>query len=175
MKYIRYFLIAILAGAGFSLGIFLIFPYVLPHFSTGDLEPQNAINQTFEQRIDEVESSIGMSCKQLHSETHEFAIKDIGNIIDAGLRGKDWIKEISPDQKRYIDQVSEQLYQCMLLKRPAEQFLQLQWPEFSELQRTYAALKTFSTSYGEGEATAEKLKPHALERMQFHYQNLTRP
>jgi len=175
MKYIRYFLITILVGTGFSLGIFLIFSYVLPHFPIGDLDPQSAINETFEQRIDEVESSIGMSCKQLHSEAHEFAIKDIGNIIDAGLRGKDWIKEISSDQKRYIDQVSEQLFQCMLLKRPAEQHLQLQWPEFSELQRTYASLKTFSTSYGEGEATADKLNPQVLERMQLHYQNLTRP
>ncbi|WP_138440999.1 hypothetical protein [Marinobacter alexandrii] len=175
MKYFRYFLIAILAGAGFSLGILFVFSYALPHFESEYLDPHNATNDMFEERINEVESSIGMSCKQLHREAYEFAIDDIGNIIDAGLQGRDWIKEISPDQKRYIDEVTEQLYQCMLLERPAEQYLQLQWPEFSELQRTYSALKTFSTSYGDGEATAEKLKPQALERMQFHYQNLTRP
>ncbi len=175
MKYIRYFLIAILAGAGFCLGIFFVFSYVLPQFQSGDFDPQNAINDTFEQRINEVESSIGMSCKQLHSEAYEFAIEDIGNIIDAGLQGRDWIKAISPDQKRYIDEVTEKLYKCMLLERPAEQYLELQWPEFSGLERTYSSLKTFSTSYGDGEATAEKLQPQALERMQFHYQNLTRP
>ncbi|SHK26260.1 hypothetical protein SAMN05216369_1256 [Marinobacter antarcticus] len=56
-----------------------------------------------------------MSCKQLHSEAYEFAIEDIGNIIDAGIQGRDWIKEISPVQKRYIDEVTEKHLQMYVV------------------------------------------------------------
>ena len=98
---------------------------------------------------------------------------DIGEIINQGLQGNDWIAIITPQQKEFIGTYENYLYECRNAKYSAEQ-LGLEWPDFQDIKRLFGSLKIYSTSYGSGPASSKNLKAEALDSLRFEYQNVTR-
>lgn len=147
-------------------GALLVLDYGLPFITEYDADSFN------KQEIEIIEKEIDISCLKLHEEAMSFSKSDIGEIINQGLKGNDWVAVITSQQKSYIEENKEKLYQCNRAKYFSDK-LRLEWPDFSELHQLYSALSTFSTTYGEGPATANDLKPEALDRLRFIYLNVT--
>lgn len=166
MKYLKYLFISIIYGLGFTFGCALIIIYGLP------LLREHDTNSFYKDRLIEIESRNGITCKNLFVSTHAFAIKDIGNIINVGINGDDWVAIITTEQKLFIDKSVEPLQDCHNFESDAKK-LGLEWPEFKDLATLYQALKIYSTRYGSNKPSSRNLKPEALDRLQFEYQNLT--
>lgn len=166
MKYLKYGLISLFYGIFFSIGVILVFKYVLPMFYS---QGPHSFN---EKEIAKIEEELGMSCLDLHKEATDFVINDVGEIINQGIQGKDWVAFITPTQKSYIDSTDGKMTKCRLAQFHAEKLL-LDWPDFRDLQKIFGSLKIYSTSYGKGPATSKSLKPSALELLKYDYRNVT--
>ncbi|WP_049723746.1 hypothetical protein [Gilvimarinus polysaccharolyticus] len=166
MKYLRYAFVAFLSGIFFSLGAFVVITYAIPLFLDYDSD------SIYREEIDRVEEKLGKSCIDLHHEVIVFAKNDIGEIINQGLKGGDWIAIITKEQKIFLDEVDEHISECQRAEYSARK-LGYNWPSFDDLQYLYSALKIYSTRYGEGPASSRDLKPEALDRLIFNYQNVT--
>lgn len=166
MKYFQFILKAFLAGAAFTFGAFIVITYIIPLFVDYD------VDSLYRDEIVRVEDEVGQSCLELHSEAVEFAKNDIGEIINQGLKGEDWIAVITHQQKIFIDKAEEALATCMRAEYSARK-LNKDWPEFRDLHLLYSSLKVYATSYGKGPASSRDLKPQALDKLIFDYQNVT--
>ena len=169
MKYLKYIFITLISGVIFGVGFLLALIYILPLFQKHDLQ------KFHKNEIARIENEISISCIDLYNNALTFAEKDIGNIINSGMKGDDWVAMISSDQKSFIDSTEKKILKCNTVQASAEK-LGLNWPvnqrKAFHLHLVYSSLKTFTTRYGDKPASSQDLRPHALEQLMFEYQNL---
>lgn len=169
MKYLKFIILSILSGVLFGVGLFIALIYVLPIFQEFDE------NQFYRSELKEIENEIGMSCSDLYTNALAFAEKDIGNIINSGMNGDDWVAMVTPDQKSFIDATEKKINSCNRIVGNAEKIgldLPITDRKAFNLLSLYSALRSFTTRYGDTPASARDLKPQALDHLMFEYQNL---
>jgi hypothetical protein len=142
------------------------FKWILPQFSAFDPD------MLYKEEILKAEEKIGGNCLDLYDQSYQFAVKEIGGIIEVGIKGGDWIEVITPEQKNTIDSTVDKLFECQKAKYSAER-LGEEWPDFNDLHSLFSSLRTFSTRYGSGQPSARDLKPEALDRLMFDFRNVT--
>ncbi len=166
MKYLKYAFIATIFGVFFTLGTMLAFKLIVPLFVNDDPD------LFYKEELSRVEEEIGGSCLELYDDSYQFAVNDVGEIINIGIKGGDWIKVITAEQKQLIDSYNDLLFECVKAKYSADR-LGKDWPEFDKLQNLYSSLQIYSTRYGSGEPSSNDLKPEALNHIMFEYRNVT--
>lgn len=167
MRILSFILKSLSAGILFAIGASVFVLWILPIFYPVNMD---SIHQ---ETIQNTEQKLGSPCLEVYDNAYAFYQNDIGEIINYGLKGNDWVAYISPTQKEFIDTYANSLHECRTAKYSAER-LGLEWPEFQDLQRLFDSLRIYSTSYGSGPSTSKSLKPEALDSLQFEYQNVIR-